>query len=500
MAGFTTEAKVGVFILVGLFILAYMTLQVGQFRVGREGGYEIWAEFEDVTGLKPDTPVQVAGIQIGTVEAIELSGAKARVKMRIHSDVQLPADSGVWLRTMGVLGDKYVAIVPGNQAAPKLKEGDKVTKVGEGTDLDKVIQSIGPIAEDLKAITAALRASLATPDSQRNISEALANIRELTGALKVVIADNQKNLNRIISNLESFTGDLSAISGQNREAINEIIRNFRSSSGQLERTMVALADVLGKVNEGKGTVGALVNERDTIESLNSTLASLREITAKIERGEGTLGRLVNDESTADSIENALNGISDFLGETKAWQIFVTYRGDYLFSHDYLRSELNFRLQPKADKFYLVGVVDDPQGRRYETTTDTTYTVGGQTWTVSEDEVRYGRSELKWNLQIGKRYRDLAVRAGIFSSTGGFGLDYYLMEDTLKASFEAFDFHKGDRPHLRALLDFTFFKHFYLTAGMDDFASDEDRSSFFLGAGISFHDEDIKLLLTNVPKP
>ena len=92
------------------------------------------------------------------------------------------------------------------------------------------------------------------------------------------------------------------------------------------------------------------------------------------------------------------------------------------------------------------------------------------------------------------------KGGIIESTGGIGLDYYLFDDRPKLSLEAFDFDPDRKPHLKGGADLTFFKYLYLTAGFDDFISDEGRSSFFVGVGLRFEDDDIKYLLTSAPIP
>lgn len=500
MAGFSTEAKVGVFMLVAFAVLVYMTMQIGAFKLGGGGGYTVWAEFDDVTGLKPDSPVEMAGIVVGTVSGIELSGTKARVSIRLSDKVKLPSDSRILLRTRGMLGDRYLSVESGTASAPQLKDGQRLTRVAASADLDQVMRKLGPVIEDVKAITAALRATVATEASKRNLTETLANIRELTASLKVVVADNQRNLTRIIANMEAFTADLAKVTGGNRKDLTEIIKSFRGASAQLERSMASLARVLEKVDTGRGTVGALVNERQTIDKLNATLASLQEVMRKINEGRGTVGRLINDDTTVDRLEETLTGLADYLGQAEAWRVFVSYRTEFMFAEQNMRHELNVRLQPKADKFYLVGVVSDPLGRRSETSTTTTYTQGGVTWSLQEDQVRYGFDELLWNVQIGKRYRDVAVRGGLFSSTGGVALEYYLLDDALRLTTEIFDFRANERPRLRMFADYRFLGHFFLTAGVDDILSEYGNTTFFLGAGLTFHDDDLKLLLTSSSLP
>jgi phospholipid/cholesterol/gamma-HCH transport system substrate-binding protein len=492
--------KVGVFVLLGLAVLAYMTFRLGELRWGEPPGYRVYAVFEQATGLKKGAPVEMAGIQIGGVQEIGLDGGRARVTMRISPEVELAQDVAASIRTRGVLGDKYVALEPGSPAAPRLAEGERITQAQVPPGLDEMMNKVGHIADDVQDLTQALKVSLASPESQQNLRQSLANMRELTGALKDLVAQNQRRLDGLVDNLAVFARDMRQLSGANKEALTQTIQNFQQVSRELEGTIASLGSVARKIDRGEGALGALVNERRTVDDLNQTLASLKEVARKIDQGKGTIGKLVNDDTTVTKIDEALTGINDFLGRADSWRAYVDYRGEYLFGEDSLRSTLNLRLQPRPDKFYLLGVQSDPVGRR--TVTDTTRTVyqGGTSWQRRERVEKVDKDELKFNAQIGKRFYDLTARAGIFASTGGVGLDYHLWDDRLTFTLEAYDFRQDDNPHLRFAMDYSFWRYFYLSAGADDFISDDDRSTFFLGAGISFYDDDIKWLLTNAPSP
>lgn len=500
MAGFSTEAKVGVFVLVALALLTYMTLRLGKFQFGEPEGYRVWGVFETATGLKKNAPVEMAGIQIGTVDRIELDQGQARITLLIHPSVKLTADSAAYIRTRGVLGDKYVAIETGNPAAPALKDGDQLAKARVPTDLDQVMARIGYIADDIKDITSSLKVSIASPESQQNISESLSNLKDLTATLKVVVADNQERLTRVVENLDRFTSDVSQITGENKKALGETIQNFQVVSAQLNRTISGLTSVVEKIDKGQGSIGALVNERKTVDDLNATLASLKEITTKIDQGKGTIGKLVNDDTTVTKIDEALTGINDYLTRADAWRVYVDYRGEYLFGESALRSTLNVKLQPKADKFYLIGIVDDPVGKREEKEVTTTVYENGTSYQRTVKQTSIDRDELKWNAQIGKRFYDVTARAGILASRGGFGIDYHMLNDRLKLTFEAYDFRIDSNPHLKAAADYSFWKYFYITGGVDDFISQDDHATFFLGGGVTFYDDDLKFLLTSAPKP
>ncbi|OEU76128.1 MAG: hypothetical protein BA864_12720 [Desulfuromonadales bacterium C00003093] len=180
-----------------------------------------------------------------------------------------------------------------------------------------------------------------------------------------------------------------------------------------------------------------------------------------------------------------------------FRTYLDYRGEYLFDSNDVKSYLTLRIQPREDKYYLLQVVDDPQGKDSVTDITRTTAAGG---TTSEHIVETDKDGLKFSAQIAKRYYNLGLRGGLFESTGGIAVDYYFLNDSLTLSLEAFDFDPDRNAHLKFKADYTPFKHIYISSGFDDFISDEGKESFFIGAGIKFLDEDIKTLLSNIPIP
>ena len=229
-----------------------------------------------------------------------------------------------------------------------------------------------------------------------------------------------------------------------------------------------------------------------MDKLNKTLASLEEVTEKINEGRGTIGKLVNDDETVRNLNEGLTGLNRYVNKAEQFRTFLSYRGEYLFEKSNAKSYLDLRIQPNEDKFYILGIVSDPRGKR--TTRD--YITNGVTTRTEE----WDRDGLLFNLQIGKRYRDLVLRGGLIESTGGFGIDYFALNDKLKFSFEAFDFSSDRRAHLKTGVEYRLLKHLYLTAGWDDFISDQDNRSFYGGFAIRFEDDDLKYLLTTTPIP
>ncbi len=474
MLSISTEAKVGLFVLVALIILGYMSFRVGEYGFGLKQGYVINATFENVTGLDKDASVLVAGVEVGRVESIGLKNGRAIVRLRILPDVKLEKDVRVSIKSHGILGDKFIEIEPGTKGMAPLEEGQEITRVEKQADIDKILRDLGTIAQDVMAVTASLKKVVGGEEGVENLKAIVRNTRELS-----------ENLNKVVK--------------QNDEKFSVMVESLKNAAGQMEKTFSALSDITERINGGEGTIGQLVNNEGVFDNLDKTVASLQDITDKINKGEGTIGKLVNDEETVEnlnaslkSLDKSMEGIDRYISKAEQFRTFLSYRGEYLFDSSDGKSYVDIKIQPKEDKFYIFGVVADPRGTR--TVTDTT--TGGTTTRTEEWE----RNKLLFNLMIGKRYKDVVLRGGILESTGGAGIDYFAFDDSLKFTFEAFDFDADRDPHLKIYGEYRLFKHLYLMAGWDDFVSDEGNSSPFAGIAIRFEDDDLKYLLTSAPIP
>jgi phospholipid/cholesterol/gamma-HCH transport system substrate-binding protein len=120
------ELKVGIFVFIGFIILAIFVLSIGDFKTAATG-YEINFLFNFANGVKVGAPVRFAGVDVGAVKEIKFILApnedKTQVKITgyVNRAVKVPADSSVWVNTLGLLGEKYIEIMPGkNYSNPLL--------------------------------------------------------------------------------------------------------------------------------------------------------------------------------------------------------------------------------------------------------------------------------------------------------------------------------------------------------------------------------------------
>ena len=108
---------VGVFVLIGLLCLAYMTIKLGKMEFFSNEGFELQAVFTNVSGLRVGADIEMAGIPVGHVSKISLrrtdTDTTAIVTLRFNQDLKLPDDTIASVKTAGLIGDKFIAVAPG---------------------------------------------------------------------------------------------------------------------------------------------------------------------------------------------------------------------------------------------------------------------------------------------------------------------------------------------------------------------------------------------------
>ncbi len=131
------EFGVGIFLIVGIICMGYLSLTLG--RIGLSSSqYEVKAVFPTVSGLKSKAPVTMAGVSIGEVRKILLYKGQAEIVLGINKDVQLEEDSIASIKTMGIIGDKYVSIAPG-ASDNYIKPGGAIRETQPPLDIEGLI-------------------------------------------------------------------------------------------------------------------------------------------------------------------------------------------------------------------------------------------------------------------------------------------------------------------------------------------------------------------------
>lgn len=483
MAEISVETKVGVFVFVAIAFLVIMSMWLGGLKIGAGDGIEIFVSFPSAAGIDEDAMVTIAGVEVGRIKSITLERNKARLTLKIRRGVKIGEDFSAIMKTSGLLGEKYVELVPGSPDAPLLGDGGEITRVGAYTDMDRLTSLLEEVATDIKEVTGAI-SDVLSEDGGDRLKNILANIEELTAGMNEIVKTNDEKFSSVMTSMDTFFAGLTKESpeilkglSEVSESLNEIIAENR---GNLKEGVDNMKEASRRLEEAMAKIG------ETVESIQS-------VAGKIDRGEGTIGKLVNDPETADNLNKTLTGLNEYMSKAEALKLYVSYRGEYLVDARDVKSYLTFKAQPRDDKFYLFEIVDDPRG--YRTTEEIVTTVGGVTTTKS---IVRTSDDFLFSAQIAKRFGGIFIRGGFIESYGGFGADYSLFDDKLKLSFDIFDFSRERNPHAKIGASYRFRKYFLLTAGYDDFISRVGLESAYFGLGLYFEDKDLKYLFGSMP--
>jgi phospholipid/cholesterol/gamma-HCH transport system substrate-binding protein len=138
MKRFNLEVSVGVFVILGLLALGYLSIRLGEIQINAGNTYTVTAVFPTVAGLKPAAPVEVAGVPIGQVDDIRLEEYEAVVVLRLEKGIRLQEDAIVSIRTRGLIGEKFIRITPGGSER-LIPAGGRLREVETPLDFEDLI-------------------------------------------------------------------------------------------------------------------------------------------------------------------------------------------------------------------------------------------------------------------------------------------------------------------------------------------------------------------------
>ncbi len=493
MRGFSTELKVGIFALIVLSVLSYMTFKISGKEWMRKEGYTVYVYFSNISGLDEKTKIKVAGVDAGVIEKIALERNRVKLRLRIYPEIRLYRDAVASIKTSGLLGDKYLEIKPGAEQI-ELKEGGMIQKVHEPVDIDDMIYKLAGISDSIQSLTDNINDVLGTEETKKALKETASNLAELTKNLNTAITANDQRLKETLEGINTLTDSINELVEDNSSEITDTVSNFRDFSAKapamVEELKAASKELKDILKENRPMIASLMKKTD------KTMTSVQKVAEKIEKGEGTIGKLVTDERLYESVSKAASGIENTIARIERFRTFISFKGEYLTKTGDGKGYFDLILKPRPDKYYILGVVDDPLGS--VTTTKTITSVNGVT-TVEEEEVI--ERKIEFTAQFARRFKDSALRIGLKENTVGLGADQFFMNDRLKLSADIWDFDNEEegagKPHLKLSMDYYLFRNLFISGGVDNLLNSRWRG-VYLGGGIKFEDEDFKYLFGSLP--
>lgn len=492
MQSFTTEVKVGIFVVIAIVFLAYMTVKIGDITFGRDTGYLVYGVFDSVAGLDVKAPVKMAGVGIGSVETIGLADSRAMVGMRIRPGVKIKKGVVAAMKTESLLGERYVELIQGDKEV-LLADGDVIEKSISVADIDSLITRIDSVAMDIKNISGFFSETLGDPETKKSINEIIVNMRNLTASLSNIAERDSASIEKVISDVSELISVVKEMTVENREPLRNVIANLDGISKDISEITRDNREPL------KATVANLHQVTDDLrERTPRILERVDKLVERVEKGEGTVGKLMKEDGLYNKLDSALAGVEKYISATERFRLNVGFRGEYMFDEGDTKGYFSLKIQPRDDKYYLFEVVDDPKGRVKVTETVETTTPGS---TVITREVKT-EDELKFSAQFAKKFGNVTFRGGLMEDSFGVGADYHVINDKAKASVDAWQFEgdsdvDAENPHVKVTASYTVFKTLFINAGVDDVIN-RKTSSTFTGIGLTFDDDDLKYIMSRLP--
>lgn len=140
MKRYSMETIVGIFVVIGIACIGYMTIRLGKVSWFGNEHYTLYAPFSSVTGLRVDSPVEINGLEVGRIKRLSLNQDRqiAMAELSIRKEVRIYDDAIAGIKTSGLIGDKFVRIDPGGSGEP-LKSGGTIVDTAAPLDMEELI-------------------------------------------------------------------------------------------------------------------------------------------------------------------------------------------------------------------------------------------------------------------------------------------------------------------------------------------------------------------------
>ena len=479
----TTTAKIGAFFVVVLLRPGRPHPQDRGHPLREEGAHErpSDAHFKDVAGLDDKSAVRIAGVRVGKVDGISLRpDGTALAHLALDPIVELHQGAIAQVRSLGMLGDKYVELTAGDPAAPAPSER-RPPRGSAGVGFDDITKLAADIGKDLKEVSGAMAGSLGGPQGEDKLNRIVDNLGRLAESLRELVDSNRGNVDVMLANLKALSEQMKLtvarvdrMLDENRTGVKDTIANMDEVTGKLKTTADNLNSITGKIDTGQGTLGKLLNDDETHKNINDALKSVKE---GVESLSGTLGRL-----------NRL-------------QLDIGFRVEYATRPRDGKYYFTLDAIPKEGKFYRLEIGAIPHGKREDVleTSTVTFPDGSQqtistTGSALRGPVRplgAARVPVQEHDPPGRRHRGARRRRRSSRPS---------RRDTFRVAGEVWDFTRPDLSgHVKLYTRWNASPNLYVTGGVDDLLNPGLRSPF-LGVGHPLEGRGPQGLVGSIPIP
>jgi phospholipid/cholesterol/gamma-HCH transport system substrate-binding protein len=323
-----SELNIGILAVVALSLAVFLV-----FLVGGEGGffakkYHLKSRFPNVAGLKAGGLVRIAGVEVGSIEKIEFSGAQLEVWLELRQEFQdkVTTDSRAMIGALSLLGEGVVDITASATGTPiqdwgyvkSQKTPGQLADVAEGAS--EGIEELTGLLKDLRAGKGTVGKLFTDEQLYRDLNTLLTSaegvvngINRGKGTLGQLVNDPAayRALRASLEDLQGITKRINAGEGSLGRLLND-----DAFAKSLAQTTANFDQLSARINKGEGTVGKLMTDEALYKRLDSVTGRLDSLVANLNKGEGTAGRLLQDKQLYENMNGAANEIRSLIADIR----------------------------------------------------------------------------------------------------------------------------------------------------------------------------------------
>ena len=292
------EIRVGLFMFLGLVLLAVLVLLLGKSTTFRGGTFELRLTSENVGGLKVGSSILLSGVNVGRVSGVNLSGdgRSVVIVLNIYRKYHIYSDARFSIEQFGFLGDQYISIRPAENQGQLLKNGDTVECTKPFNMQETVaraaetISRIGQAATNADQAISDVRRYVLTEQTLKQFATSLDQFSQVTGQaldavsnVNTLVASNALPVTTAVSNLNFFSAQLAPLAehanvilSTNESAVTEAIRNIQTAS-------VSLTNLMHDLEAHKGLAGRLLSDEQLAANFSELASNLASVTSTLDQ-------------------------------------------------------------------------------------------------------------------------------------------------------------------------------------------------------------------------